>query len=102
MDAPGTAAMAKAYCTKEYGEDHCTHVTFGALSKQRSMRDKLNDSDDAGEDGAQVWCNPRAPVSSSRTTSPMRCTSACTCAALAREARMASGPVRAAAWPCVP
>jgi hypothetical protein len=27
-------------------------VTFSALSKQRSMRDKLND--DAGEDGAQV------------------------------------------------
>jgi len=53
--------MAKAYCTKEYGEDHCTHVTFGALSKQRSMRDKLNDSDDAGEDGAQVWCNPVPP-----------------------------------------
>jgi hypothetical protein len=29
-------------------------VTFSALSKQRSMRDKFNAADDAGEDGAQV------------------------------------------------
>ena len=29
-------------------------MTFGALSKQRSMRDKLNAGDDAGDDDAQV------------------------------------------------
>ena len=54
MDSPGTAAMAQAFYQKEYGGQLCPHVTFGALSKQRSMRDKLNDSDDAGEDDAQV------------------------------------------------
>ena len=31
-------------------------MTFSALSKQRSMRDDRNAADDAGEDGAQVWC----------------------------------------------
>ena len=30
-------------------------MTFQALSKQQSMRDKLNSADDAGEDDAQVY-----------------------------------------------
>jgi len=55
MDSPGTAAMAQAFYEKEYGGQLCPHVTFQALSKQQSMRDKLNSADDAGEDDAQVY-----------------------------------------------
>jgi len=55
MDSPGTAAMAHAIYEREYGGELCPHVTFAALSKQRSMRDKLYEADDAGEDHAQVY-----------------------------------------------
>jgi len=45
----------QAFYEKEYGGQLCPHVTFQALSKQQSMRDKLNSADDAGEDDAQVY-----------------------------------------------
>lgn len=44
----------KAFYQQEYGGELCPHVAFSALSRQRSMRDKLHEGDDAGEDDAQV------------------------------------------------
>lgn len=55
MDSPGAAAMAQAFYQKEYGGELYPHVTFKALSMQPSMRDKLNEADDAGEEKAQVY-----------------------------------------------